>query len=65
MVLNSGVKVNKLCDSVRSLIIGHDSVDVHVFGSQMYGLATENSDVDIYLDIGTRTIKLKTICSVF
>jgi len=45
-------KVKKLCDSVCSLNFVSDSIDVHVFGSRLYGLATGNSDVDVYLEIG-------------
>jgi len=43
--------VKKLCDSVCSLNIVSSSIDVHVFGSRLYGLATKSSDVDLYLEI--------------
>jgi len=45
-------KIQQLCDSVRSLQIGVESNSVHVFGSQVYGLATKSTDVDLYLEIG-------------
>lgn len=47
-------KLNKICTSISD--IGIDlfphSIKVYVFGSRIYGLAMENSDVDLYLDIG-------------
>jgi len=49
-------KINKLCDSVLNLYAGSKSINIHVFGSQIYGLASENSDVDLYLDIGNSTV---------
>lgn len=64
-------RVDKLCNAVRNLYNGSNSVDVHVFGSHGYGLATENSDIDLYLDIGIITffyliIKYKiNYCSLF
>lgn len=48
-------KVKELCDAVRDHSVGNDSIHVHVFGSRLYKLATENSDVDLYLDIGKTT----------
>lgn len=50
------VQVNKLCNAVRSLYVGSETVDIYIFGSRLYGLAAENSDVDLYLDIGKRII---------
>lgn len=48
-------KVKELCDAVYGLYGGTDSIHVHVFGSRLYKLATEKSDVDLYLDIGKTT----------
>lgn len=50
------VQINKLCNAVRSLYVGSETVDIYIFGSRLYGLAAENSDVDLYLDIGKRII---------
>lgn len=61
MHLNSSkrrARVDKLCNAVRDLYTGSDPIDVHVFGSQVYGLANESSDVDLYLDIGIITFFL-------
>lgn len=44
-------KIYELRDSVCKLKIESKSIDIHTFGSQVYGLATKNSDVDLYLDI--------------
>lgn len=48
-------KVKELCDAVCGLNVSTDSIHVHVFGSRLYKLATEKSDVDLYLDIGKIT----------
>lgn len=42
--------VQQLCDSIYSLKIGTDSNTVHIFGSRVYGLATDTTDIDIYLE---------------
>ncbi|XP_026820222.1 uncharacterized protein LOC113558852 [Rhopalosiphum maidis] len=42
--------VQKLCDSIYSLQIGADSNKVHIFGSRVYGLATNATDIDLYLE---------------
>lgn len=44
--------VQQLCDSIYSLEIGTDSNRVHIFGSRVYGLATNTTDIDIYLETG-------------
>lgn len=44
-------QVEKLCDSVKSLCVGSESTDVYVFGSRLYELATETSNVDLYVNI--------------
>lgn len=55
LAIHSDVK--KLCDSVCSLNIVSNSINIHVFGSRLYGLATKNSDVDLYLEIGKKKKK--------
>lgn len=45
-------KINKLCESVNSLSVKLGSFHVDLFGSHAYGLATEKSDVDLFLEIG-------------
>lgn len=52
-------EVLKLCNSVRNLYVGPDSVKVHIFGSRVYGMASKNSDVDLYLEIGKTTYGIK------
>lgn len=49
---NSKNEIRILCDSVCKLNIGSSKLVAYVFGSRVYGLATVNSDVDLYLDIG-------------
>jgi len=44
--------VQQLCDSIYSLQIGADSNKVHIFGSRVYGLATNATDIDLYLETG-------------
>lgn len=51
----------KLINSVRSLYVGSDPVKVHVFGSRVYGMASQNSDVDLYLDIGKTACIMKYV----
>lgn len=50
--LKAHVKINELSESLRSLNVESNSITVHVFGSQVYGLANKKSDVDLYLEIG-------------
>ncbi|XP_050519951.1 uncharacterized protein LOC126893621 [Daktulosphaira vitifoliae] len=47
-------KLNKICASVRKIGVNlfPDFIELYVFGSRIYGLAMENSDVDLFLDIG-------------
>lgn len=55
---NSKNQIQILCDSVCKLNIGSNTLVAHVFGSRVYGLATENSDIDLYLDIGIGDVNL-------
>lgn len=50
----SHTKINKLCKSIRNLNVELELFNVHVFGSHAYGLATEKSDVDLFIEIGNR-----------
>lgn len=52
--------IQQLCDSICSLQIVTDSKKIHIFGSRVYGLATNTTDIDIYLETG-KTIQLTTI----
>jgi len=45
-------KIKNLCDSICIFNIPSNSVNIHIFGSRLYGLATKNSDVDLYFEIG-------------
>jgi len=45
-------RVQKLCESIYSLQIETDQKKIHIFGSRVYGLATNTTDIDIYLEIG-------------
>jgi len=45
-------RVQQLCDSICSFQIGTDSNKIHIFGSRAYGLATDTTDIDIYMEIG-------------
>jgi len=45
-------RVQELCDSICSFQIDTDSKKMHIFGSQVYGLATNTTNIDIYLEIG-------------
>lgn len=56
--LSKNKQIDQLCKAVHDLYMGSKSIKVHVFGSQVYGLATEKSDVDLYLEIGIPLTKL-------
>lgn len=45
-------RVQQLCDSICSFQIGTYSKKIHIFGSRAYGLATDTTDIDIYMEIG-------------
>ncbi|XP_008187016.2 uncharacterized protein LOC100571594 [Acyrthosiphon pisum] len=44
-------RVQQLCDSICSFQINTDSKKIHTFGSRVYGLATNTTNIDIYLEI--------------
>lgn len=52
--------IQQLCDALFSLQIVTDSKKIHIFGSRVYGLATNTTDIDIYLETG-KTIQLTII----
>jgi len=64
-------RVQKLCDSIYSFQIDTDSKKLHFFGSRVYGLATNTTNIDIYLEIGkTKQLtiiifRLQSIFSIF
>lgn len=45
-------RIQQLCDSICSLQIVTDLKQIYIFGSRVYGLATNATDIDIYLEIG-------------
>jgi len=55
-------RVQQLCDSICSIQIDTDSKKIHIFGSRVYGLATNATDIDIYLEIG-KQINLQLLLS--
>lgn len=44
--------IQQLCDSISNLQIVTDPKKIHIFGSRVYGLATNTTDIDIYLETG-------------
>lgn len=44
-------RIQQLCDSICSLQIVTDLKQIYIFGSRVYGLATNATDIDIYLEI--------------
>lgn len=45
-------RINKLCGSVLIDIEGINSVNVYIVGARVYGLATQNNYVGLYMDVG-------------
>lgn len=55
--LSGLAQYQKVCEHVKLLCqdaFNEFSVDVHLFGSRIIGLASETSDLDIFVDIGER-----------
>lgn len=55
-------RVEKLCDAVKNLCVGSKTMDIYIFGSRLYNLATENSNVDLYVNTSKIT---KTYLIIF
>jgi len=57
--LNNNTSIRKCLDQLKKSIescINNSVGHVYIFGSRMYGIANDDSDVDLYFDIGNSLI---------
>lgn len=66
MVTPTNESVISLCDSLLSLnVCTQSTVTVHIFGSQVYGLATTSSNMDVYVNMGKKNfLSLSQMCKL-